>query len=248
MEIGEKIHRVKSCPSTNDLAKELANAGEKEGTVVIAEEQTRGKGTKGRSWYSARKKGFYLSVILYPSRPNISLLPLVAGLAVNDAIFDSIGFRTMLKWPNDIIGERKKLGGILCESGFLGNRVNYVIIGIGLNVNHGENDFPEDIRHQATSLKIIAKRKVNENLLLKNLWRALNHWYGHFTDGEGEKIVSVFKRHSVLSLEKEMTLITQEGEIVGIYKGINPQGGLILERQGERKSFFSAEIKTIKDE
>lgn len=248
MEIGVKIHRIKSCPSTNDLAKELAILGEKEGTVVIAEEQTRGKGTRGRSWYSARKKGFYLSVILHPSRPNISLLPLAAGLSVNEAVHNTLGIKTRLKWPNDIIWGEKKLGGILCESGFFGNKVHYAVLGIGLNVSHEEYDFPEDIRDQATSLKLIVKKSVNENLLLKNLWYALNHWYGHFSDGEVEEIVSVFQQHSVISLEKEITLITGEGEISGIYKGIDSHGGLILETQGERKSFFSAEIKTIKDE
>jgi BirA family biotin operon repressor/biotin-[acetyl-CoA-carboxylase] ligase len=139
MEIGAKIVRVESCPSTNDLAKELALSGEKEGTVVISEEQTQGKGTKGRSWFSARRKGLYLSVILTPPSPKISLLPLVAGLAVSDAVFSTVGIRTSLKWPNDLVWEGKKLGGLLCESGYLGNRVNYVILGLGLNVSHGKD-------------------------------------------------------------------------------------------------------------
>ena len=248
MRIGVKIHRIKSCPSTNDAAKELAMAGGKEGTVIISEEQTRGKGTRGRSWYSARKKGIYLSVILHPSRPNISLLPLMAGLAVNEAIFSTLDIRTKLKWPNDIIWGKEKLGGILCESAFLGNRVNFVILGIGLNVDHGKDDFPDEIRHQATSLTLITKRKVSEDLLLRNLWRALNHWYSLFIDGEGRAIVRVFQQNSVLSLEEETTLITEKGEMTGIYKGIDPQGGLILESQGEKRTFFSAEIKTTKDE
>lgn len=248
MRIGVKIHRIKSCPSTNDAAKELAMAGGKEGTVIISEEQTRGKGTRGRSWYSARKKGIYLSVILHPSRPNISLLPLMAGLAVNEAIFSTLDIRTKLKWPNDIIWGKEKLGGILCESGFLGNRINFVILGIGLNVDHGKDDFPDEIRHQATSLTLITKRKVSEDLLLQNLWRTLNFWYSLFRDGEGREIVRVFQQNSVLSLEEETTLITEKGEMTGIYKGLDPQGGLILESQGEKRTFFSAEIKTTKDE
>ena len=117
MRIGVKIHRIKSCPSTNDAAKELAMAGGKEGTVIISEEQTRGKGTRGRNWYSARKKGIYLSVILHPSRPNISLLPLMAGLAVNEAIFSTLDIRTKLKWPNDLLLDNRKFCGILTETG-----------------------------------------------------------------------------------------------------------------------------------
>ena len=247
MKIGAKILRVKSCSSTNDLAKELAISGEKEGTAVISDEQTKGRGMKGRSWYSAPKKGLYLSVILRPTHSNISLLPLVAGLAVVDAVFDSVGIRVRLKWPNDLIWGKKKLGGILCEAGFLGNKVNYVILGIGLNMNHGRDDFPEEIRHQATSLKLITKEDMDENIILGNLWLALNHWYGQFLLGEGKKIVSIFKENSILPLGKEITVSTERGEVSGIYRGIDSQGGLILESRGERRTFFSAEIKTMKN-
>jgi len=248
MQIGAKIFRVKSCPSTNDLAKELALAGEKEGTVVISDEQTKGRGMKGRKWYSARKKGIYLSVILRPPHSNISLLPLVAGLAVADAVFDSVGFRVKLRWPNDLIWGKKKLGGILCESGFSGNKANYVILGIGLNVNHGRDDFPEEIRDQATSLKLISKEDMDKNFLLGNLWLALNHWYGGFLQGEEKKIIYHFQENSILPLGKEITLVTESGEVSGIYRGIDTQGGLILESRGKRRPFFSAEIKAMKDE
>jgi BirA family biotin operon repressor/biotin-[acetyl-CoA-carboxylase] ligase len=247
MDIGAKIFRVKSCPSTNDLAKELALSGEEEGTVVISDEQTKGKGMKGRKWYSARKKGIYLSAILRPTHSNISLLPIAAGLAVADAVFDSVGLRIKLRWPNDLIWGKKKLGGILCESGFSGDRISYAILGIGLNMNHARDDFPEEIRHQATSLKLISKKDTDENIMLKNLWPALNHWYGRFLRDEKDKIVSQFQENSILPLEKEITLITESGEVSGIYRGIHSQGSLILECRGKRKSFFSAEIKTVKD-
>jgi BirA family biotin operon repressor/biotin-[acetyl-CoA-carboxylase] ligase len=246
MEIGAKIFRVKSCPSTNDLAKELALSGEEEGTVVISDEQTKGRGMKGRTWYSARKKGIYLSVILRPPRPNASLIPLATGLAVADAVFDSVGLRIKLRWPNDLIWGRKKLGGILCESGFSGDRINYAVLGIGLNVNHGRTDFPEEIRHQATSLRLISKTVIDENVVLKNLWPALNYWYSRFLQNEEDRIVSHFQENSILPLGKKITLITDGREVSGIYKGIHSQGGLILERRGKRKSFFSAEIKTMK--
>jgi BirA family biotin operon repressor/biotin-[acetyl-CoA-carboxylase] ligase len=247
MEIGAKIVRVESCPSTNDLAKDLALSGETEGTVVISEEQTQGKGTKGRSWFSARRKGLYLSVILTPPSPEISLLPLVAGLAVSDAIFSSVGIRIGLKWPNDLVWEGKKLGGLLCESGYLGNRVNYVILGLGLNVSHGKDDFPEEIRQQAVSLKLITKEEPDEKALLENLWQALNHWYGQFLQGKKEGIISAFQERSALPLGSEVTLTLDGEEISGIYKGINSQGGLVLERGGEERAFFSAEIKAVKD-
>lgn len=246
MEIGAKIFRVKSCPSTNDLAKELALSGEEEGTVVISDEQTKGRGMKGRKWYSTRKKGIYLSVMLRPPQSNISLLPLAAGLAVTDAVFNSVGLRIKLRWPNDLMWGKKKLGGILCEGGFSGDRINYAILGIGLNMNHGRDDFPEEIRLQATSLKLISKEDVDEDIVLKNLWPALNLWYGRFLQDERDKIVCHFQENSILPLGKEITLITESGEVSGVYRGIHSQGSLILESQGKRKSFFSAEIKTMK--
>jgi BirA family biotin operon repressor/biotin-[acetyl-CoA-carboxylase] ligase len=246
MEIGAKIFRVKSCASTNDLAKELALSGEEEGAVVISDEQTEGRGTKGRKWYSAREKGIYLSVILRPARTHTSLLPIVAGLAVVDAVFDSVGLRLRLRWPNDLIWGKKKLGGILCEGGFLGNRINYAILGIGLNVNQGRDDFPDEIRHQATSLKLILKERMDEKAVLGNLWPSLNHWYGRFVQNEQDKIIWHFQENSMLVPGKEITLITDSGEVSGIYRGIDSQGGLILESREKRRSFVSAEIKTRK--
>jgi BirA family biotin operon repressor/biotin-[acetyl-CoA-carboxylase] ligase len=244
MKIGEKIIRVKSCPSTNSLAKDLALSGEKEGTVVISEEQTEGKGTKGRSWHSARKKGLYLSVILYPSRPDISLLSLLTGLAASDAIFSSLDTKISLKWPNDLVWKGKKLGGILCESGYLGNRVNYAILGMGLNVNHERGDFPEEIRQRAVSLKLITEEDINEEQLLENLWQALNHWYGQFLLERREGIVNAFQKKSLLPLGREVTVDMDGEKISGIYRGINLQGGLILESKGEKKILFSAEVMT----
>lgn len=247
MEIGVRIHRVKSCTSTNDLAKELALAGEEEGTVVICDEQTKGRGTKGRSWYSAPKKGLYLSSILYPSQPQISLLPLVAGLAANDAIFESSGIRVKLKWPNDLIWENKKLGGILCESGFLGNKASYVIVGIGINLSHRRKDFPEEIRSLATSLKLISKKHMDRDKFLGKLLKALNNWYRLFLERRNEEIVRSFQSHSLLPLGKEIKLVTETEEVLGTYAGIDSRGGLILETKGKRASFFSGEIRTIKD-
>lgn len=247
MEIGAKIHWIKSCTSTNDLAKEMALAGEEEGTVVVSDEQTKGRGTKGRSWYSARKKGLYLSFILYPLQPQISLLPLVAGLAANDAILESTGIRVGLKWPNDLVWGKKKLGGILCESGFLGNKASYVIVGIGINLNHERENFPGEIRSTATSLKLIMRKKIDRKETLQKLCRALNRWYGLFRERRNEEIVHSFQDYSILPLGKEVKLLTETGEVLGTYAGIDSDGGLILEREGKRMSFFSGEVRTIKD-
>lgn len=248
MKIGAKIRWIKSCTSTNDLAKAMVLEGEGEGTVAISDEQTQGKGTKGRSWHSARKKGLYLSIILKPSLADISLLPLVAGLAATEAIFKSAGIRIRLKWPNDLVWGKKKLGGILCESSFSGERVNYVILGIGLNVSHEKSDFPEEIRQQATSLRLILKKDVDKKTILQNLWCSLDYWYEKLLNNEREKITSEFQEYSILSLGENFSVITERGEVTGIYAGIDLQGRLILERERKKRALYSAEIKTIKND
>ena len=107
MKIGNPIHFFPTCTSTNDIVKELALQGAAEGTVVVAEEQTSGKGRGRRYWFSSRGKGLYLSVLLRPPRPEISLLTLSAGLAVAEALQDIIGVKICLKWPNDLLWEGK---------------------------------------------------------------------------------------------------------------------------------------------
>ncbi len=110
-----------------------------------------------------------------------------------------------------------------------------------------KDDFPEEIRPHAVSLKLITKEETDEKALLENLWQALNHWYRQFLQGKREGIISAFQEKSVLPLGSEITLALDGEEISGIYKGINPQGGLVLEREGEERAFFSAEIKAVKD-
>ncbi len=246
MKIGNRIHRVKSCPSTNDLAKDLALAGEKEGTVIIAEEQTKGKGTRGRRWYSLAKKGLYASVILRPPSSLLSLLPLAAGLAVSDACWAALEVRVKLKWPNDILWQRKKLGGILCETSLTGDRLSYAVLGLGVNVNHNQEDFPPDIRGQATSLKLIKKKEIGMELLLASLWPALDRWYHVIIDERKEKIINSFLKRSAFPLGEKLSLLTDEGLFQGLFKGINCWGGLVLEVGGKEKVFFSAQINRKK--
>ncbi len=242
MRVGAKIHRVKTCSSTNDLAKELALHGAEEGTVVMADEQTQGRGTRGRSWHSPRKMGIYASIIFRPPHSNISLLPLVAGLAIAEAISKSTGIEVKLKWPNDLVWRKKKLGGILCESGFLGNQLSFAICGIGLNVLHSRDDFPRDIRRQAVSLKSITKKEIDKEKVLRKLWPALDDWYSLFLKEDHKKIVFSFQERSSLSLGDKVFVKSEGKEFAGLYAGVDLQGRLILERGAERIYFSSAEI------
>lgn len=243
MIIGHRIHRVETCTSTNDLARDMADQGVAEGTAVLAAEQTQGRGVNGRSWFSGRGKGLYLSVILRPPPSNLSLLPLAAGLGIREALAKK-GIRIRLKWPNDLVWRRKKLGGILCEGCFVGNRLSYVILGLGLNVHHEKQDFPEPLRASAVSLRMITRRSPDEEGLLTELWRALDRWYRLFVGGSHEEIVRAFERHSTFSLGERIVLASEGGKIGGIFRGLEINGALRLESGGQVRSFLAAQVES----
>lgn len=239
------LHRVESCLSTNDLARRLAGEGAPEGTAVVAGEQTAGRGTKGRGWYSARNKGLYVSVILRPRSPEISLLPLVAGLAAREAIDNAHGLDVLLRWPNDLVWQGKKLGGILCESGFLGSEPDFAVLGIGININHQEDDFPPDIRVLATSIRIAAGKAGDPEALLAKLLESLANWYDVFCRGERRAIIGSFEAHSALNRGGGIQMLVDERLFSGTYQGLDPDGSLLFEDQTGCHRFHSAEVIKI---
>jgi len=242
MEIGATIHSFSSCSSTNDLAREMAEKGEPEGTVVLCAEQTAGRGTKGRAWFSAAGKGLYLSIILRPGSPGLALIPLLAGVAVAEAVLESCGVRPGLKWPNDLVWEGKKLGGILSESSLTGERVNFVILGIGLNLDHEAGDFPSEIKDVAISLRMILGRPVAVDSFLPQLWRDLGRWYAHLGRRDSREIIETFGRYSCIPLGAAIVVRTASSDVQGVYAGLNERGGLVLEVEGRKATFYAAEI------
>lgn len=245
MNIGAIIHRHETCTSTNDLAKMLAEKGAEEGTVVMAEEQTKGKGTKGRSWHSPRGQGLYASVILRPKQTDISLLPIMAGVACAEGIRRAAELEVNLKWPNDIVWRKKKLGGILCESGFLGNAVVYAILGLGLNMSQKKNDFPEELRRSATSLRLILKKGLDRGQLERSLWQALNRWYRIFNEGRIGEITKAFESKFIYPIGKVVNIKKENECHSGVFLGIDSQGRLRLRQDGHELLLSPAEIQSV---
>jgi len=245
MKIGGIVHRLETCPSTNDAARDLARAGEKGGTAVIARGQTSGRGTKGRAWHSALGKGLYVSFILRPRRGELTLLPLAAGVAAVEAVFRSEGFAPLLKWPNDIVWEGKKLGGILCESESLAGETAFAVLGIGLNLNHEEKDFAADIRSSAASLRMILGREVDVETVFRNLCVALDERYSELEAGKSAEIVDAFQGKLVFRPRQVLTLSLASGRVSGVFRGIDPRGGLMLGDNEAVRTYYSAEIRTV---
>jgi BirA family biotin operon repressor/biotin-[acetyl-CoA-carboxylase] ligase len=245
MTIGTTIHGFPSCSSTNDLAKYLAREGSAEGTVVVADEQTEGRGTKGRSWHSPRGLGLYASVILRPRRADLSLLPLAAGVACLEAIEEATGLDAALEWPNDIVWKRRKLGGILCEGEFLGNAVSFAVLGIGLNVDQRKEDFPASLRMMATSLRLALGRQVDKARLEKALWPALNRWYITWVRGRKAEIILEYEAKLVIPAGAVVEVRKEEETLPAIYRGVDLRGRLRIEKDGKEVLLSPAEILAI---
>ncbi len=154
--------------STNDRARRLAEDGAPHGTVVLADEQSAGRGVGSHRWHSPKGAGVYLSIVLRPERPpNPLLLPLLAGLATARAAARLLeGVPIGIKWPNDLIVADRKAGGVLCEASWSGRAPGYVVVGVGVNVHQGPLDFPEPLRAVATSLDMAAGRQISRLALL----------------------------------------------------------------------------------
>jgi len=239
------IYRLATCTSTNDVAKQLAQEGADDGTAVVAAEQTGGRGTKGRGWYSAPGLGLYASVILRPRRSDIALIPAMAGVAAAEAVTRVAGIRARLKWPNDIAWRGKKLGGILTESAFHGDEVSYVVVGIGINVTHRGSDFPTAIRLTATSIRLASKRSVDPMALEQALWESLGKWRDAFERGERSRIVRAFESRLAFRPGSRIIVEQETGSFAATLRGLDAQARLVVEREGRAIRLSPAEIVGI---
>ena len=248
MKIGAKIFNFETCSSTNDLARSLAARGESEGVVVVAGEQSAGRGRRGRSWHSAKGKGLYLSVIFRPPAEAASFLPFAAGLAVREALSLGCGLEAGLKWPNDIIAPAqadKKLGGILCESQWSGNTLDFAVVGVGLNLSHAPEDFTFNLRARAVSVRMLTGRPPDESLLVEHLLARLDFWYGLLRRGKRQDILAEYEKRMFLPPERMMTVIHGRGRDSGLFRGLEAEGGLVLSTPRGMKTFKAAEIMDV---
>ncbi|MBN1938040.1 MAG: biotin--[acetyl-CoA-carboxylase] ligase [Candidatus Aminicenantes bacterium] len=237
------IHRLGTCVSTNEEAKDRARNGAPEGTVIVADEQTGGKGTKGRTWYSPSGAGLYVSVILRPGMDvSLSLLPLAAGLAAREAMERASGLSTLLRWPNDLVWEGKKIGGILCEGGLSGFQMRYTVVGLGINLIQAEGDFPQALRGKAASLFQAAGGLVDRETLLGAFLEELESAAAPIFEKRTLDIIDAFLRHSEEKLGDPLSVQSAAGTFQGAFAGLDPDGAVrIAGPDGERR-FVSAEI------
>jgi BirA family biotin operon repressor/biotin-[acetyl-CoA-carboxylase] ligase len=178
MMIGREIRRFGMVSSTNDLAKHAGEEGEDEGLVVVAESQANGRGRRGRKWISRPGLGVYFSALLRPTWPQADAprLAMVAGVAAAEAV-ESFGVKGVsIKWPNDVLIRGRKVAGVLVEPRLAHGRVEFAVVGIGINVGHAKSDFTDDLKSTATSLRIEGAKATCEDVV-QRLIGALHRWY-----------------------------------------------------------------------
>jgi len=239
-----KILYFSTIPSTTGPAREEAQQGCAEGTLVVAEEQTGGRGRLGRAWYSPRYKGIFLSLILRPQvNPNeVSQITMLAAVALASAIKRETGVATGIKWPNDLLIQGKKVCGILADLNAELDRVNYLVLSAGINVNHEPEDFPEDLKDTATSLKIATGRPVNRAGLVRACLEDFEQWYILWLEEGFEPVLSTWKEMSV-SLNCPVRIHTLNKSWDGWAEDVDREGALLLRLPtGEIQRLVSGEV------
>jgi len=229
--LGKEVISYKKVDSTNDVAYGLAEKGVKEGVVIIADEQARGKGRHGRSWVSPPKSGIYMSFILRPEiAPNeIPKITLLAAVAVTKAVRSVSGLAAMIKWPNDILVNDRKVCGILTEMKAEQDRVDFVIVGIGINVNTPARSLPKG----ASSLKEEARgyktkgHEISRIELAKNVLEALDAEYLGLKDKGFKRIIDEWKHLSAM-LGSRIRVILPNRTFEGLTHNIDPDGSLVV--------------------
>ncbi|MDK2992468.1 MAG: BirA family transcriptional regulator [Clostridiales bacterium] len=243
--IGREIVHFLSIGSTNDKAKELANNGCREGLIVVAEEQTGGRGRLGRRWVSPQYRGIWMSVVLRPDIQPIEAqkLTLLSALAVSNAIEDCIELKVGIKWPNDLVISGKKICGILTEMSAEVDKVNYVIIGIGINANISVEDIPDELKDKATSLAIELGYNVDRKNLFRHISRNIDELYTYFINGNQWHDLMVEYREKCINVGRRAVISQGDVSWEGMVTDIDDDGALIvLDGHGEKKRIISGDV------
>jgi len=242
-----QILRYDSLASTNSEAARLAQQGAAEGLTIVASEQTAGRGRLERQWISPAGAGLYASIVLRPSLNNEiwSLIPLMAALAVSDALNDTCELKTDIKWPNDILINDRKLCGILAET-VETNSGRAVILGIGINLT--SQAFPSELREVATSIETARGEGVSVEVLLQSLLTSVANRYEQLQDDEARSQILLDWMLGSSYGEGKSVLVTSSGEqFTGITRGLESDGALRVETEtGEVKVVRAADVTSLR--
>ncbi len=239
----ENYFYYKVIDSTNAQAVRLAKEGAPNGTLVVAGEQSAGRGRKGKEWLSPPNGNVYFTLLLRPffAPDAASMLTLVMALAVKNAVEELCDSDVRIKWPNDIVINGKKVTGILTEMSLSGKEIAYVIIGVGMNVR--KQTFEKDLQDKATCMEMEAGKEISEEILLQRVLEHFETVYGMFQNELNLSPLLEEYNKSLINKDREVRVLDPAGEYTGIARGINKKGELLVQlSDGTLREVYAGEV------
>jgi len=240
---GRRVLWYAEVGSTNDVAAALADRGEPEGTVVVADAQSAGRGRHGRAWASPPGAGLYLSTVTRPAAHAVGLLTIAAGVAIADGIQAATGLQPQLKWPNDIYMDRRKLAGILAEAGSSLTGAQYVVLGCGINLMPAS--YPPDVAARASCIESELGRPIDRGLLMVQCLIALQLRYRDLQSNAGAAVIGRWRDRAVSTfgrrIEWDVAGVTRHG----IAEDIDDTGALLVREGTHRARVISGEVRWL---
>lgn len=246
--LGQTIIHKEATPSTQLLIHQAAQEGGAHGTVAIADEQSKGRGRLNRSWHSGKQKGMWLSILLRPAilpqqAPQLTLL---TATVLADVIKKEANISPLIKWPNDILINNKKVAGILTEMQAEQDQIQYIVIGIGLNMNHLIEDIPEELHSIATSLKLETKIEGSIQTFIQSFLETFEPAYEAFIENGFKEVKKKWESYG-FKIGEEIKIRNQNTEKRAIFNGIAEDGALLIKDDANQISkVYSGEIDWFK--
>lgn len=246
--MAKNIHYFQKIDSTNSVAYQLAMQGAEEGEVVIAESQEKGRGRLGRKWFSPPYLNLYISIILRPEilPTQASMITLLSAVATAEAIKKYSNITPTIKWPNDILIRGRKIAGLLNEINSELDRVHFIILGIGININIDKKDFPEEIREYATSLKIETGSQISRKEFICILLKEIEDWYKDFLKEGNKPILDAWRKWADIK-DKMVRISSFKESFNGKAIDIDSDGALLIKnKNGEIKRVLAGDIEYLR--
>ncbi len=247
--MGRPLHWLDSTTSTNDVAARLAESGAEEGTTVVAETQTAGRGRHGRIWFSPPGAGLYLSMIVRPSTAMTSdanpasLLTIASGVAIAEAVHAVTGLPAQIKWPNDVVIGGRKLAGILAESTMQAGALHFVVVGIGVNLHR--TAYPPNLASRVTSIEAETSRPPDRAMMLAEILAAMGGRYADLRAGRFDAILSAWRRLAASLPGAHVEWESPAGMVRGRAQDIDRDGALLIRVGAKVERVVSGEVRWI---
>ncbi len=247
--LGCRIHWLRSTSSTNDIASQLAESGAEEGTLVVAETQTAGRGRHGRAWFSPPGAGLYVSVIVRPGtavsneETPAALLTLASGVAIAEAVHVVTGLPAQIKWPNDVLVGGRKLAGILAEAAVQGGALQFIVVGFGVNLQPAA--YPPEFASRVTSIEAETNRPADRALVLAEIVAALGERYADLRAGRFDAILSAWRQLASSLPGAHVEWDSPAGRVRGRAEGIDRHGALLVRAGGKVVRVVAGEVRWL---